>query len=408
MEGWGADALVAWTAGGFGWTAAGIVRSFMASWPWIVVVFAGLAGLRFVPLPWRRFAAAGVGIVLLVACALGIHRGYQAWSQRWTDLRLAAPKGLLAALGEQSKHVFLNPSARSPVAALDHGLLAGGPSPEEAAALIRSPAQWRAADREHPFSAVLLVGRLSEAAPLIAHLSESPDWYLAAIDNQGLLFLRGDKPDQLGLPDPQFASERERAISLSQAALSLDAVGAKIQAARCIDKALGIAGGDYDVLYRSATLAAAQSRWERAKKLAAKALEKRPHGFEASYLLAWSLLETRDFDKAFQITSSLAKAHPRDIQVLILQARAARAAKDFRSETRSLESLLPLVKDDAAATARIHIYLGQSWAQRGFPTQALENFRRALESPLSAAEVRDVREEIQTIEDKQLKRFPPN
>ena len=405
MGGWTSDALVAWTAGVWGWGAAGIVRSFVASWPWFLAVLAVLFSVKFCPPRWRRWVAGGLGIALVTICMLGVFRGFEAWAQRWTDLRLAAPQGLLELLGKQTSHVFLNPSALQAVAALDPTVVAGSPSAGDAATLMRSPAQWRAADRERPFSAILLAGEPGEAAPLIAHLSEAPDWYLAAIDNQGLLFLRGEEPDQLNLPDLTFGSERDRAVFLAQAALTLDAAGQKVQASRRMEEALGIAGNDYDILFRAANLAAAQNRWERASKLAAKALQKRGNGFEASYLLAWALLETRDFDGALERTSALAASHPRDIQVLLLHARAARAAKDFRSETHSLESLLPLVKDDAAATARIHIYLGQSWAQQGFSRQALGHYHRALEGPLSPAETRDIREAIQTIEDKQLKSF---
>jgi len=401
MGGWTADGLVAWTAGVFGWSAAGLVRSFAGAWLWLPVVFAVLLGLGFLPRRWRWWAAGPIGIGLAAVCGLGIYHGSVAWGNRWTDLRLAAPQGLLQALGGQDGHVFLNPAARAAMAALSPSLVAGSPSALEAAELMRSPARWRAADRESPFSAVVLAGQPGEAAPLIAHLSDSPDWYLAAVDNQGLIFLRGQKPDQLDLRDPGPVAGRERAVFLAQAALNLDAAGAKREASRRMEEALALAGTDYDVLFRAATLAAAQNRWESSRKLAAKALARRAQGFEASYLLAWSLLETRDVDGAFRSTSALARAHPSDVRVLLLHARAARAAKDFARETDSLEALLPLVKNDAPANARIHIYLGQSWAQRGFPRQALENYRRALEGPLTPAEAGDVREAIQTIEDKQ-------
>lgn len=340
-------------------------------------------------------------VILVAASAQGIYRGTVAWGERWADLRLAAPQELLARLGDRTAHVFLNPTARNPVAALDPGVVEGSPPPQAASALMRSPAQWRAADRDKPFSAVLLAGRPSEAAPLIAHLSDSPDWYLASVDNQGLLFLRGDKRDDLNLPNPSFGLDRDRAVFLAQAALSLEAAGDRVQASRRMDEAMGIGGNDYDVLVRAAMLAASQGRWERARKLSLRALEKRPGGFEASYLLAWSLLETRDVEGAFAITSKLARSHPRDLQILLLHARAARAAKDFRNETRTLESVLPLVRGDDDASARIHVYLGQSWAQRGFPKQALENYRRALEGPLSPAEAADVRGAVKTIEDRQ-------
>lgn len=398
----GADAVWALTARHVGWGAAGAARAVLTAWPWFAFILIMFFAARRVTPAWRRSAVAAAWAIALAACIQGLWAGWAAWPSRVADLRLVAPVGLIESLGGHTQRVFINPAARTSVAALRPGLVEREPAGEPPAALLRSPAQWRAEDRQRPFSAVLLTGRLAEAKPLIQHLSDSPDWFLASVDNQGLLFLRGDARPEPEVRVPEFSSPRDRAIFLAQAALALDAAGLKTRASRAADEALGLAPDESEVLVLAASLAASQNRWESAKKLATKSLAARPSGFEATSLLAWAELETRSPENAFEITTRLARKFPDDPAVILLHARAARASKNLAVETDALERLLRLTKNDPDSRTRIHIYLGQVWAQRGFPDQALENYRQALAGRLSPAESREVSDAIEIIRAKRL------
>lgn len=398
----GADAIWALTARLFGWGAAGAARAVFQAWPWFIFILILFFVARRVTPAWRRAAVSAAWAIALAASVQGLWSGWAAWPARVDDLRLVAPVGLIESAGSQTQRVFINPSARIAVAALKPDLVEREPAGEPPAALLRSPARWRAEDRQRPFSAVLLTGRLAEAKPLIQHLSDSPDWFLASVDNQGLLFLRGDARPQPEIRVPEFESPRDRAIFLAQAALALDAAGLKTRASRAADEALALAPDDSEVLVLAASLAASQNRWESAKKMALKSLAARPSGFEATCLLAWAELETRSAENAFEITTRLARKYPDDQAVLLLHARAARSSKNLVAETDALERLLRLSKNDPESRTRIHIYLGQVWAQRGFPDQAMENYRQALAGSLSPAESREVSDAMEIIQAKRL------
>jgi len=397
------DRWVAAALGAGGWGGAEFACFLLAAAPWflgfLVLFFA--AGKLFAR--WRRVALVLAWICWGATAATGLWNVWDAWQHRIDDLRLVAPVGLVGQ-AKDSRHVFVNPSAVPSVAALAPRMVDREPALETP--LAQSPARWREEDRKNPFSAALLSGRLSESKLLIRHLLESPDWHLAAVDNQGLLFLRGSAPDRSETDIPDFQSSRDRAIYLAQYALCLEAAGLALPATRRMEEAMNAAENDFEILIRAATFAASRNRWEQARKLAATARMKRPGNFEADYLLAWSLLETRAFDKAFEMTSRLAGNFPDDPSVLLLHARTARASKNFPSETDALERLLRLAGKDKSAAARIHVFLGQSWMERGFPDQAIAHFKLALESLPSPAESRDIRESIRMIEANRLKTQP--
>ncbi len=395
-------ASLAFQLGGWGLVdAAGLVLGII---PWLVVfllLFQGAARLGGIT---RKFALSLVWMVCLFVSATGIWKTVSSARYRILDMRLLAPVALVESAKKQQDRVFVNVSARPSVAACENRLIDRSLSEEQVAELSASPQKWRAEDRGRPFSAVLLGGTISEAKPLLQHLLESPDWYLARVDNQGLLFLRGESPDLAATAVPEFSGPRERAIYLAQYALQLEAAGFQSLAASSMEEALNLGRKDYDVLYRASSLAAAQNRWESARKLAASAAAVRPGAYEAAYLLACSQLETGAFDKAFEGASKLRRKNPKDPNSLILYARTARAAHDFSEETAALEQLLNLAQQSRANTARIYIYLAQSWAQRGFPDQALTNYQAALAAGLSSGESRDVKASIKTIEANRLKK----
>lgn len=402
---WG-DRLVALAARTAHWGFAEMVRATAFSIPWIFgfLVLFFLAGRT--PARWKTIALATVWTGWITVSAAGIWNSWNAWQNREENPRLFAPITLVETAAGHSQRIFVNPSALIPVAAVNPALIDSASSPAELAELVQSPTKWRAGHRKNPFSAILLAGNLTEAKPLIRHLLDSPDWYVACVDNQGILFLPAGQRDKPDSEIPPLESPRERATYLSQYAICLDAAGQKNAANEQMDEALAISGNDFSILVRAASLSAFQGHWERARTLATKADKLRPDSFESQYLLAWSLLETRAFAKAFDLTSRLARSRPDDAAVLMLHARASRSSKDFATETAALEHLLYLARNDPASTSRIHLFLGQSWAQRGFPTQALDHYKLALEGELSPTEIRDIREAMKTIEQNRLKTGP--
>lgn len=386
-----------------GWDLADGVRLAGAAIPWclgFLVLFWASSLLR------GKAKTAGRWVAWLLCAgvaALGVLGLVYPASAPIRDHRLLSPVALVDLAKSTGGRIFLNPSARPAVAPIALPLLDNGLSESAAAELVTSPEKWRAEDRAKPFSAVLIAGDVFEARTLIQHLREAPDWFLARVDNQGLFFLRGDKPDQPASQVPEFDSPRDRAIFLAQYALNLEAAGFRTFAASSMDEALTLAGTDPGVLVRAASLSAAQSAWERARKQAAAALKLQPDSYQANYLLALSLLETRAYEKAFVETSALKRKHPNDSNVLILHARAAHAAHDFDEETHTLEHLLKLAQDANLPTARVLVFLAQSWAQREFPEQALQNYQAALDEGLTPEEARAVREAMKTIEANRLR-----
>jgi len=394
-------AAFAFQLGGWGLTDA--LRLLSGTMPWFLgflVLFWGAGRLG----GWaRKSCSIVVWLLCLGISATGIWGAFFPTTPPGKDPRLLAPLALVEMAKSDRGRVFMNPSARPYVAPFAPTLLDRSLTEKMAATLASSPEKWRAENRSRPFSSILISGRGFEAKPLIQHLLDSPDWYLARVDNQGLLFLPGERPDLAGSPVPDFGSPRERAMYLAQYALNLELAGFRTLATTSMDEARSLAGKDYEVLFRASSLSASQSQWERARKQAAAAAKARPGAYEANYLLALSLLETRAYDKAFECTSGLARKYPGNPGVLMLHARAARAAHDFSEETKTLDRLLQMAKDSNAPTARIHIFLAQSWAQRGFPEQAIAHYQSALSEELSKEEASDVRAALTAIDNKRLK-----
>ena len=393
-------AALAFQAGG--WVLSDAIRVAFAATPWILGSLLLFWGALRLGGRIRVMAIAVVSLLCLVVSLLGIQAGFLPASQPLSDPRLVAPLSLIEMLKGKRGRIFMNPSAGPLVAPFGLDLIDQTLTVKQASVLSNSPEEWRAEDRADPFSAVLVAGRAHEAKPLIRHLLESPDWYLARLDNQGLLFLHGPNPDISAIPIPEFSTPMDRAVFLAQYALNLETAGFRTLAASSMDEALSLAGKDYEILFRASSLSASQGKWERARKQAAAAYKARP-GYEAKYLLALSLLETRAFEKSYEETSKLRDEYPQDSNVLLLHARAARAAKEYADETKTLEGLLKLAKENGAPTTRIHIFLAQSWAQRGFPAQAISAYKTALAEGPAEAEAREIRAAISTIEDNRLK-----
>ena len=386
------------------WGLADALRLVLGAMPWFLgflLLFWGASRLRGWPC---KLGASLVWLLCLGVSSMGIWRAFFPPSLPVRDPRLLAPLALVEMAKSAGGRVFMNASVRPYVAPFGRGLIDRSLTEKLASDLEGSPEKWRAEDRSKPFSSVLIGGRAFEAKPLIRHLLDAPDWYLARVDNQGLLFLRGQNPDLAATPVPNFGTQRDRAIFLAQYALNLEAIGFRTLATTSMEEALSLAGSDYEILFRAASLSSSQSLWERARKQSAAAAKAHPGAYEANYLLALSLLETRAFEKAFDCASKLKNQYPDDPNVLLLHARTARAAHDYSEETKTLERLLQLAAASKSPTARIHIFLAQSWAQRGFPEQATSHYQSALAEGLSSEEARDVRASLATIDDNRLKR----
>jgi len=402
---WG-DRLVALGWGIGGWIGATAVRSAMVFGIWFAMLVGGLLLIRWATsrLKWERAGAIFCWGVAVLVFGMGAWEGVAGWKNNARDARLFAPVDLIALAKKNGARVFVNPSATFDVAALAPDLL-GGRTLKDRAAMMGSPVRWRAEDRENPSPGVLIAGTVPEARPLIEHLLASPDWRLAFVDNSGLLFVHGDGPNFSPRPDAEIVAGfdlDQHGYVLARTALNYHEAGLKVEARSLMSGAVERAPADPRVLTCAASLAASQGRWERARGDAEKALKLDPRSQQAGYLFALSLLETRVPDRAHSIASELVEQAPRDASTLLLHARTSRAANDPTSEIASLEKLLALAEGSSISRARVQIYLGQAWAKRGFPDQALAAYRAALKGGLSSGEESDVREAIKTIEDNRI------
>ena len=373
---------------------------------WFAVLAGGFLLIRWAAarLNRERVGAICCWVMAAAVFGMGAWEGIAGWKNNARDARLFAPVDLIALAKTNGGRVFVNPSATFEVAALAPDLL-GGRALKDRAAMMGSPLRWRAEDRESPASGVLIAGNVAEARPLIGHLLASPDWRLAFVDNGGLLFLHGEGPNFSPLPDAEIVAGfdlDQHGYVLARTALNYHEAGLKVEARSLMSAAVERAPEDPRVLACAASLAASQGRWERARADAEKALKLDPRSLHAGYLLALSLLETRVPDRAHAIASELVERVPRDAGILMLHARTSRATNDPTSEIASLEKLLTLSEGSTISRARVQIYLGQAWAKRGFPDQALAAYRAALKGGLSSGEESDVRDVVKTIEDNRL------
>jgi len=406
------DRSVAWVFRTAGWDTATALRGLVVWGFWWVALLLVAWVCRKVSSRLRsRMGAVVAGRAPWFLTALiglvGLWDGFQAWRTLPAGRDLIAPIALVEEASKAGGPVFFNPAAAPFIGALAPQWL-GAPGLKERAGAMNSIVRWRELDRTYGFRAVLIAGRVSEARLLIGHLLSAPGWYLAAVDHQGILFLRGDgldfSPADGDVPETSLRG-RERAFLVARTALNYHEAGLKTAARALMNEALDAAPDDVGVLVCAASLAASQGRWDRCRTYAERALEQDPGSLQARELVALSLLETNVPEKAHEAASALVRKLPDDPQVLLLHARTARAARDPAAEIASLEKLLKISEASGGGAARIHIYLGQAWAQRGFADLALKSYRAALEGDLSPAEAADVKGAIKTIEDNRL---PPS
>jgi len=388
-----------------GWTAADGARALLVFLPVFFILLAAAILSARLPARFSSIVRAGLLITAFVLTVLGGLNSANCWSRDATqNIRLLAPVDLFDLAAKSGRPVFYNPAAANLIAAHAPGLLDPAISQAERANLVQSPVAFRAKDKATPFAAVLLCGNLSESRALIDMLLASPNWHLELADHHGLLFRRGGGPAFRPLPveSVPFSEPHEKALCLARTALSFEIAGLKTEARDYMTAATALDSSAPDVLIASSALFASQGRWLKARTMAERALKRWPDSAQAAYLNARAMLELGAVEKAYQQSSRLVRRNPRDISALLLHARAARAVHNPEAEIRSLEKLLAIAGAGGVPAGRIRIYLGQAWSQRGFPEQALENYRAALAGELLPEEEKDVREAIQTIERNRL------
>ena len=350
------------------------------------------------PADFQKRARWGLLIAAFVVAGLGAFEAFQASRSDIRDIRLLAPVDLLEQAGEG--RVFLNAPGLSAARLLSSGLASRAPDAQSIRDLASSPVRWREEDRSDPFQSILLAVPLEDSRPLVEMLNSSREWHLAKIDNQGLLYQRGEERKHTSSAEPIFANKRDTALHDAQTAMVMHFLGKNKYAREWTSKARQTAPRDPLVLTQSATLAAALKQWPTTKKEAELALKEDPSSTQARYLLALALLETGNISGAAGESATLSAKASNTPSVLWLQARISREANDPTTEIAALEKLLALAQKQKEEPTIIHIHLAQAWAKRGFATQALENYNAALRGNLTPAQRKELENAKGTIQDR--------
>ena len=375
------DKLVALAYESGGWIAADALRGLGTAVPVFLSLL--LAAALVLRLPWNlvRRGRRLLPLLALGVFAWGAWNGFSVWRHGIHDPRLLVPSELLGKASKIQGRVFFSPNALFLASLFAPEKLAPGASLVQSARLSSSPVEWRAADRQSPFAAAVLSGQASQFLPLLEMLQATPGWRLSTIDNHGFLLVRGGRDFEepsLETAPILFPAPSDRAIYLAQCALVMKALQRSDSSAKFLDAALALDSENPNVLLCAASLAAQEGRWIAARDAARKTLRSMPSSSQASYLLALAMFESGAVSKASSEIASLAARHPNDTQILRLQARIASAENDPATEVSALEQLLSLAKKQNQPTGNLHLLLGQAWAKRGFPDQALENYQAAL------------------------------
>lgn len=370
---------LAWELGG--WPALDLLQAAMLSLPVFLAFLLSFLVLGRLP---DRIQKPGRWLFLLCATsvfALGLWNAHSASRSALRDPRLLAPVELLARAAQIDGRIFFDLHSLRHAAMFAPEKLESGMDPARVASLSASTADWRAEDRSNPFAAVVLSGPNFQFTPLADFLETVPGWTAALVDNHGILFVRGETASvetSFEVAKKLHPNPRDRAIHLAQAALVRQSSGEPEAARRLLRDALETDPKNAQVLSRSAFFAAQEGRWRESLEDAQAALALDPRSLQAAHLRALALLETGSVAQAAERINALAAAHPSDPVLLSLQARIARENNDPVTETEALEGLLRLSERNDSPSGQIHALLGQAWARRGYPDQALRHLEAAL------------------------------
>lgn len=386
---WAANWIVGWA----GWT---ILLSLLCLAALAVRHWAGSRSLR-------AGALALMVLTLLATAGSGVHHTMRLSEERVSkNSGLTYPLALMEAARKHGRPAFANPAARTgQLLWAPETVDAGSPQP-----LALDPGKWRQAARERQWQVVILAGPSPEYQPLLDHLMASPDWRLDHVDNQGFLFVKGQRADvQAPVPeDIHEPSKTEQAVHLAQLAERFDSLRWNAASRSFLAKAFEIAPQHPDVLSHAAAIAARNKRWRDALKYSELVLESRPANVHARLVRILALDETGRGAEALDALDALRASLPEDSYILFLHARLCRKANDYARETDSLQQLVRLAELRGESSIDYRIYLGQSLAKQGFARQALEQFQAVLDSGrLNAEQTRMIRETMEAIQERQVK-----
>ena len=400
------DGLAArlWRSGGAPALAWGEAAAVSAGWTLTgFLLLAGVwLGTRWVAQSkWRGGIFAAAGLIVLATGISPAWRWVKYRGQTVDALPLIAPVELAEAIKDLPPGaIFANPGALSQLLLLAPETV-GSLSPQESGALAANPPAWRKASRTAGWTAVVLVGPISDYRPLLEHLVTSSDWRLTRLTNQGYLFRRTGG-EAAKLPDPEtfrLENDRDTAIYLAQLAERFDAIRRPADATASLNRALDLAPKDVTTLSHAASFAAGRKRWQDAITYTGRALEQDPHFTHAKLVRALALLETGEAYQAQNLCDEILSQSPNDPYTLFLYARICRTLHDYAQEAYTLERLVALTEKAGQSTVYYRIYLGQAYTRQGLPEPALKNYRLVLESgtlgPEQAQEIRDAIAEIE-------------
>lgn len=351
----------------------------------------------------RRILLGATLALLLATCVPSIWANVIKRPARASDLGLIAPKALADQVGKMNRgEVFANATAL-PQLLLFAPDVALGISPGTASVLASNPPVWREALRKTQWKAVVLSGPVEEYRRLLEHLVTSPDWHLAAVTNQGYLFLRGEGLPAKSLDIENFAlgTPHNTAVYLAQIAGYYDAVRRTGEARSAIERALELSPQDVTVLAHAGTYALAHKRWQEAISYSNKALAIDPNYAHAKLVKAMALLEINEPQRALPLVNEVLMQAPDDLYTLFTKAKVCKALNDYVAEADTLEQIIAVSERAGLPAMHYRIYLGQAYARQGQPKPALENYKAVLASgTLNKEQADEVKDAIATIEAK--------
>lgn len=353
------------------------------------------------PRLWRLLAFGLVALAFLGVCALAIVRIATIDGSVTRSRELTGPFNLLDEW--KGGPLFVSRSAlpfvllRDPAAAKDLTEVA-------TVKLANDPGAWREQLRKSDWQTVILTGPNIEFRPLLNHLLESPDWHLAAVTNQGYVFIRGAgaMPHEFDPGKFRLGSDRETAVYLAALADRYEALRDTRNARDCITCALKLAGNDATVLSYAAAIEAGHKRWADSLAYADRALAADSRSSYAMLLKALALLETGRPDKAEPLARQLMERAPNDTYTLFLYARVCRQLHDSRTEAETLQRLIAVCqRQGLPVPPNYYVFLGQAYVLTGDAPEAAAAYRKALEIPGLGPELTEsVRDALKTVKSK--------
>ncbi|MFV0416955.1 MAG: hypothetical protein ACK5NG_11390 [Chthoniobacterales bacterium] len=271
-----------------------------------------------------------------------------------------------------------------------------GPGSPLWAAAALNPDLWRKLERQEDFGAVLLIGPISEYAPLLEYLLDAQDWRFAAADEHGLIFLPGTGADWQPKGIPEMSS-REDALAVSMIAENLARVRQNGTAHLWLDAAAEFYPASAAIAARKASFLGTREQWGEALVEANRALEMDESSLAAMQIRLQALTKEQNMNEAWQAAQKIKNAYPNDMKTLFLHARTANAVGATDAEIDSLQRLISQSEALGLPDGHYRIYLAQCYAKQGIAPLALEQINFALQAPGLSDEQRGMLEKTREI-----------